>query len=126
MEDLIVNNKRVLKYMLEMQIKAIYPGPNLSRRNHKEMCNAPQKWDKKNCILLRKINFHFRYYFSFHLSCYCLFHSLFLLLNFFIFFYFLHNKIQFFCIIFEVLYKLKGYTFYVSFCLSFSLFNTSR
>ena len=36
-EGLIVNHKRVLKYMREMQIKAIYPGPNLSRRNHKEM-----------------------------------------------------------------------------------------
>ena len=28
-EGLIVNHKRVLKYMREMQIKAIYPGPNL-------------------------------------------------------------------------------------------------
>lgn len=32
----IINCKRVLKYMKELGIKAICPGPNMSRRNFKE------------------------------------------------------------------------------------------
>ena len=35
-EGLGLNRKTVARYMNEMGIAAIYPGPNLSRRNHKE------------------------------------------------------------------------------------------
>jgi putative transposase len=35
-EGMEINRKTVGRYMNEMGIAAIYPGPNLSRRNHKE------------------------------------------------------------------------------------------
>ena len=35
-EGMVINRKTVGRYMNEMGIAAIYPGPNLSRRNHQE------------------------------------------------------------------------------------------
>jgi putative transposase len=35
-EGLLINRKTVARYMREMGIAAIYPGPNLSKRNQKE------------------------------------------------------------------------------------------
>ena len=35
-EGMGINRKTVARYMQEMGIAAIYPGPNLSQRNHKE------------------------------------------------------------------------------------------
>jgi len=35
-EGVVINRKAVQRHMREMGIVAIYPGPNLSRRNHKE------------------------------------------------------------------------------------------
>lgn len=35
-EGLSINRKTVARYMQEMGIAAIYPGPNLSKRNHQE------------------------------------------------------------------------------------------
>ena len=41
-----VNAKRVLRLMKDTEIKAIYPGPNNSRRNHKEAVYPYELRDK--------------------------------------------------------------------------------